>query len=243
MDFGAVTDRFFPAVTNEDRRYGDMIFFAQGGITCYVIKGKNGDLLIDTGMPHTWEGLRRFTENHDIRHVLLTHAHADHDWNVTKLQKLGAEILLNERDRTLRQNYLSQRVKPTMPKYAFRNHTQLINGALFRSPRYEADIYFTSRDRGLLRSLGYSADIIPLPGHTYGSVGVLSDGVLYCGDAFTALWKKPDITPHAVSPKLMIRSLEKILKLSPEWLACGHGLPVRFEQAYPVIEGYIRSRI
>ena len=119
MDFGAVTDRFFPAVTNEDRRYGDMIFFAQGGITCYVIKGKNGDLLIDTGMPHTWEGLRRFTENHDIRHVLLTHAHADHDWNVTKLQKLGADILLNERDRTLRQNFLSQRVKPTMPKYAF----------------------------------------------------------------------------------------------------------------------------
>ena len=81
--------------------------------------------------------------------------------------------------------------------------------------------------------------IVPLPGHTFGSVGVIGNGVLYCGDAFTALWKRPDITPHAVSPKLMRKSLERIAALSPEWLACGHGLPMRFEKALPVIEEYL----
>ncbi len=241
MDICSLTDRLFPAVTNEVNKIGDIIYYAQSDITCYIIRGEHGDLLIDTGMPQTWSGMHRWLEKYDIRYVLLTHAHADHDWNAAKLQKTGAKILLCERDRTLRQNYLSQPVKPSMPKYTFRNYTQWINGSLFKSPPYNADIYFDAKDRSLLKKLGYDADIVPLPGHTYGSVGVYSKGVLYCGDAFTGIWKRPDITPHAVSPKLMRKSLERIQRLSPEYLACGHGLPMRFEDALPVIEDYLRD--
>ncbi len=36
-------------------------------------------------------------------------------------------------------------------------------------------------------------------------------------------------------PNLMHKSLERIIRLSPEWLACGHGLPIRFEAALLVI--------
>ena len=136
---------------------------------------------------------------------------------------------------------MSQKVQPTMPKYRFRNYTQWVNGSLLKSPAYDADMYFSCKERDLLRKMGYTADIVPLPGHTYGSVGVLADHVLYCGDAFTGLWKKPDITPHAVSPRLMRKSLEQIVKISPEWLACGHGLPMRFDMAYPVIDAYLRG--
>ena len=239
MDIHHITDRLCPAVTNEDRRCGDIIYYAQNDMTCYIIRGEQGDLLIDTGMFQIWGGLRRWLGKYDIRHVLLTHAHADHDWNAAKLQKAGAKILLSERDRDLRQNFMSQRVKPTMPKYTLRNYTQWINGSIFKSPAYDADIYFDRRQRGLLHELGYGADILPLPGHTYGSVGVYSRGVLYCGDAFTGIWKRPDITPHAVSVKLMRRSLERIVALSPEWLACGHGLPMRYGDAFPVIDGYL----
>ena len=239
MDIGAVTDKLYPAVTNDDRKFGDIIYYAQNDMTCYVLKGDLGDLLIDTGMFQIWGGLQKWLEQYDIRYVLLTHAHADHDWNAAKLQKMGAKILLSERDKSLRRRFLSQKVKPTMPKYTFRNFTQWINGSIFKSPPYDADIYFGSKDRSVLRELGFDAYIVPLPGHTYGSVGVYSKGVLYCGDAFTGIWKRPDITPHAVSPKLMKRSLEKIVKLSPEWLACGHGLPIRFDRALPVIESYL----
>ncbi len=241
MALSALTDRLFPAVTDRDIGFGGIRYYAQGGVTCYVIKGSRGGLLIDTGLPQVWPGLRRWLGGYDVRCVLLTHAHADHDWNAAKLRRAGKILLLNERDKTLRRHFMSQRVKPTSPRYAFRNFTQWINGSLFRSPPYDADIYFGSHDRGLLRELGFDADIIPLPGHTYGSAGVLSGGVLYCGDAFTGLWKRPDITPHAVSPRLMRRSLERIVRLSPEWLACGHGLPIRFDKALPVIESYLQS--
>lgn len=233
-----ITKRLFPSVTNENRECGDILYYAQSDMTCYMLRGKQGDLLIDTGLFQIWSGLREWLEQYDIRYVLLTHAHADHDWNVVKLQRKGAKILLCEYDKDLRQNYLSQLVKPTMPKYTLRNYTQWISGGLFKSPHYDADIYFGKKDRGLLHELGFDADIVFLPGHTYGSVGVYSKGVLYCGDAFTALWKRPDVTPHAVSPKLMHKSLERIIRLSPEWLACGHGLPIRFDDALPVITEY-----
>ena len=81
-----------------------------------------------------------------------------------------------------------------------------------------------------------------LPGHTLGSVGVLSDGILYCGDTFTALWGKPDITPHAASLNAMARSLERIIEISPKWLACGHGLPVKMRDARSVMKKYLFLR-
>jgi len=68
---------------------------------------------------------------------------------------------------------------------------------------------------------------------------VLSEGVLYCGDAFTAMWGKPDITPHATSIAAMEKSLRRILEISPEWLATGHGLPVKMQDARPVIRRYL----
>ena len=37
----------------------------------------------------------------------------------------------------------------------------------------------------------------------------------------------------------MIRSLERITELSPEWLATGHGLPLRMREARPVIRKYL----
>ncbi|MBQ4486649.1 MAG: MBL fold metallo-hydrolase [Oscillospiraceae bacterium] len=243
MDIGLINDRLFPITTNEEYPCSDMIFYAQSDITCYILRGKQGDLLIDTGMPQTWIGMRRWLKNFDVRYVLLTHAHADHDWNAAKLQKAGAKLLLCERDRTLRQNYMSQPVKPTLPRYTLRNFSQWINGSIFNSPPYDADIYFSAKERSLLRDMGFDAAMIPLPGHTYGSVGVLCGNVLYCGDAFTGIWKRPDITPHAVSPKLLKKSLERIVRISPEWLACGHGLPMRYKDAYPVIKSYLGMKM
>ena len=80
-----ILNRLFPPVTNETRKFGEILYYAQNGITCYVIRGNSGDLLIDTGMPQIWHGLQSWLKQYDIRYVLLTHAHADHDWNAAKL--------------------------------------------------------------------------------------------------------------------------------------------------------------
>ena len=242
MKKDSMINRLMPAVTDRDKPLGGIRYYAQGGMTCYIIRGKNGDMLIDTGLFYIHSGLEKWLADYRIKHLFLTHAHADHDWNAARIQAKGVKIVLSERDKGLNRHYMTQPVKPTFPKYRFRNLTQWVNGSIFRSPEYKPDIYFTGSDSGLLKELGYPAEIVPLPGHTCGSAGLLSGKVLYCGDAFTALWKRPDITPHAVSIREMRSSLRRILEISPEWLACGHGLPLRFEEARPVIEDYLRKR-
>jgi glyoxylase-like metal-dependent hydrolase (beta-lactamase superfamily II) len=221
---------------------GRINFYYSGDVTLYILKGKESDLLIDTGFIGTWKKMQNWINQYNVKHVLLTHAHVDHDFNAARLQERGAKVLLSAADKNLRRNFLSQPVKPTAPKYRLRNITQLIGGALVKSKPYNPDIYLKDSDRDLLKSLGYDAEIIPLPGHTYGSIGVFSNGVLYCGDAFTLLWKKPDVTPHAVSIRDMEKSLKTILELNPKWLACGHGVPVKMSKARPVIEEYLKMK-
>ena len=71
--------------------------------------------------------------------------------------------------------------------------------------------------------------------------GILCGDVLYCGDAFTAIFGKPDITPHAADLSLMRASLQKILECNPTWLACGHGFPLKMRDAEPVIRAYLQE--
>ena len=213
-------------------------FFAANDITCYILRGKDGDLLIDTGLPQTYPAMKQWLKNYDIRFVLLTHAHADHDWNAARLKKDGAKLLLGRRDYSLRQHFLLQPQLATSPRYILRTAFQCVGGAFVRSPRYQPDILLDDRS-DILRSLGFDADVVALPGHTLGSVGILEGSVLYCGDTFTAIWGKPQIPPNVHSRALLKESLRRILHIRPKWLACGHGLPVKFADAEPVIRDYL----
>ncbi|MBR3247999.1 MAG: MBL fold metallo-hydrolase [Clostridiales bacterium] len=213
-------------------------YLCHGGTTCYLLDNEDTILLIDTGMFGNLKALDNWIGDRKVDYVFLTHGHVDHDWNAAAFQKRGAKIILSEKDRELPRHFMSQPVKPTMPKYRFRNLTQNINGSIFRTHKYIPDIMI-SDNKDFLKSIGFNAEIINLPGHTYGSAGILSDDVLYCGDAFTAIWGKPDITPHAVDIELMKESLRTILAIDPEWLACGHGLPLKMKEAKPVIKVYL----
>ncbi len=224
-------------------RTGHINLFAQSDVTCYIIRGQDGDLLVDTGFYMNRSSILKWIADYGVKRIFLTHAHPDHDWNAAAIaRKTGAEILLHEADGTLIRNFRSQPVQPTAARWRLRNLTQNIGGALVKTPAYTPDILFGDADGGLLKQLGFDAEIVPLPGHTRGSSGILCGDVLYCGDAFTAFFGKPDITPHAADPSAMNASLQKILEIRPEWLACGHGFPVRMRDAEPVIRAYLREK-
>jgi len=216
--------------------------FYHDDVTCYILHGQQGDLLIDTGFIKSWSKLKNWILLYDVKYIFLTHAHVDHDWNAARIKnQFNAKIILSQHDRTLMQNFFSQPPLPTDPKYRFRNAVQKVGGYFLKSKPYEPDIYVTEQNLDILKSLGFDAEIIMLPGHTLGSMGVLCDNVLYCGDAFTALWRKPDISPHAANIELMNESLQKILAINPKILAPGHGSFVKMSDARPVIEEYLKQ--
>ncbi|MBR3420359.1 MAG: MBL fold metallo-hydrolase [Oscillospiraceae bacterium] len=223
-------------------RTGHINLFAQSDVTCYIIRGAEGDLLVDTGFYMNRRALLQWLSVYSVKWIFLTHAHPDHDWNAAAVaQKTGAKILLHEADSTLIRNFRSQPVHPTADRWRLRNLTQNFGGALVKSPPYKPDILFGDADGGLLRQYGFDAEIVHLPGHTLGSSGILCGDVLYCGDAFTAIFGRPDITPHAADLPQMNASLRKILEIRPKWLACGHGFPVKLRDAEPVIRTYLQE--
>ena len=224
-------------------RTGHINLFAQSGVTCYIIRGTEGDLLVDTGFYMNRRSLLKWIADYGVKWIFLTHAHPDHDWNAAAVaQQTGARILLHEADRNLPRNFRSQPVQPTAKRWRLRNFTQNIGGAMVKTPPYTPDILFGAADGALLRQHGFDAEILHLPGHTRGSSGILCGDVLYCGDAFTAISGKPEITMHAADPAQMCASLHTILAFGPKWLACGHGLPVRMRDAEPVIRAYLREK-
>ena len=75
-------------ITEQNKRYGNIHYFCTyigDPLTCYVLRGRNGDMLIDTGLPFMRRRLAEYLSDYDIRYILLTHAHVDHDGNAVRL--------------------------------------------------------------------------------------------------------------------------------------------------------------
>ena len=59
-----------------------------GYFNIYIIKGENGDILIDTGFIGIKKQLKKWLDNFNVKLVILTHAHVDHIWNTSYIKKL-----------------------------------------------------------------------------------------------------------------------------------------------------------
>ncbi len=194
----------------------------------YALHGEQGDMLIDTGtgtMLHQLDDWIK--ENHlNVRWAFLTHGHFDHTWNCRFLkQKYSTQIILHEKDRELlalgeiRTLYAS--------KYCNKDVTEKSNAfnELYApyAPFCKVDHYISNDDTAFLRRLGFDADIVMLPGHTSGSMGVMQGKVLYRGDACAAKNGQYFTALFGEEPESIIPSENRIFELNPMIIAPGHG--------------------
>ncbi len=224
--------------TSDDVKIGNIRYFTElsgdAPISVYVISGEKGDMLIDTGFSTTSRALVKWISKNgfNITDIFITHAHPDHDWNAARFKQLyNARIWLGKEDLPLIRNFAGQPQKPT--------HTRFVNRVkwisfwtktpFFKSKHYVPDILIDQNADEVAGQYGYDIKIIHLPGHTKGSYGLIKDGVLYAGDAYAVINRTPMEPPHAYSVEQMRASIRKISEISPEYLACGHGVPFRFD--------------
>ncbi|MBP5434154.1 MBL fold metallo-hydrolase [Ruminococcus sp.] len=113
-------------ITEKEKRCGSIRYFCVyvdgSPVTCYVLRGRKGDMLIDTGISLIYKRLMEYISPYDIRYILLAHAHTDHDVSAARLRKkLDAEIMLGERDREMVGHFERQPVKVTSLRYRVLN--------------------------------------------------------------------------------------------------------------------------
>ena len=198
-----------------------------GRVNSYLIETSAGHLLIDTAGPTVRNkllveiGSSGCTPN-SLKLIILTHGDFDHIGNAAYLRSsFGARIAMHRDDSGMaeRGDMFVNRKKPNI---IIKVLLPLFSG-FGRTERFSPDILVSDGDR--LSEYGLDARIISLPGHSKGSIGILTgDGELFCGDLFENI-KGPTLNSlmdDSAAAKVSIANLEgmKITMIYP-----GHGQP------------------
>lgn len=198
------------------------------GTNCYILRGSDGDILIDTGFEKDRAFVEKWLENYQVKLIILTHGHFDHVGNAAYFkEKLGAKIAMNRHDFLLSQDNMIHALHPvSLMGMAYVKATGMGKMAPKIEP-FLPDIVLNEGDS--LEKYGVDAMVVDLQGHTRGSIGILSGGDLYCGDALVNTFF-PAPPAIAESPKHTYATIEYIKNLRPERILFGHGNPVGIDE-------------
>ncbi len=206
-----------------------------GHVHCYVVEGDDGRLLIDTGL--ALPGLDELFRNEldgPVDRIVITHFHPDHVWGGEVAREVtGAPVYQGSLDYEQCERVWGSDDWPEGIAAWFR-----LNGV-----PAEMTETMLARDREALPLIRFDRqpelmdegdrvdgwDVIALPGHADGHVGLVRDGVLVVGDHLL-----PDITPAVgVYPESQpdplgayLRSLERTIVLAPRLALPSHGEPI-----------------
>ena len=200
-------------------------------VNCYLIETQQGFILIDTGFSKSRSILDAFlsnkgitSENQKLKLILLTHGDFDHTGNARYLQeKYNSKIALHNADIGMVEygDITWNRNMNIFLRILGKLMTVLLGMQLKKKDRFVPDIIL--KDHQKLGEYGLSASIISLPGHSKGSVGVLTeDGHFFCGDVLENI-DEPNQAKMVSDDNAMKESIEKIGSLDFKFVYPGHG--------------------
>lgn len=225
-----------------------------GGVNSYLAEAEQGFVLVDTGghlvLDRSFDNRRQKLLDAleeagctpgRLRLILLTHGDHDHTANATYLRDtFQAPIALHPAD-------LPLAAHPDLPllmgSFRYRSPVlrlvfQLMKNKIALVTRktledfepFQPDILL--EDGMDLSGYGIGAQVISLPGHTPGSVGLFfRDGSLLCGDTL-ANTKKPARAPNASDFKALSRSVARLKEMNIHTVYPGHGAPFSFRELH-----------
>jgi glyoxylase-like metal-dependent hydrolase (beta-lactamase superfamily II) len=210
------------------------------GTNCYLVKTDSGYILIDTNFPFQRHKLEEALEKAgckpgNLQLIVMTHGDIDHTGNCAYLrEKYATRIAMHKGDTEMCMKDGITRDRGEMPKdfplplmilWLFRGFLRFAIGQLlWRKPfdRFEPDVLL--EDGQSLAEYGLDAKILYTPGHSKGSISILTgSGDLICGDAFNNVWGR-------ILTSIDKDGLERLKGLEIETVYPGHGKPFLIEQ-------------
>ncbi len=205
--------------------------YRMGSVNCYLLRADAGFVLIDTGASNKRAVLDEELENTgcqpaNLGPIVLTHGDFDHTGNAAYLrEKYGARLAMHRDDYGMvehrdifwnrkRGNILFGRVAAVLFRFS-------------RSQQFKPDLYV--EDGQDLSEYGLDARIIRIPGHSKGSIGMLTaSGDFFCGDLIENE-KKPKLNSIMDDRTAANASVEKLKSLAISNVYPGHGNPFPME--------------
>ena len=196
-------------------------------VNCYLVKVNLGYILIDTGWSNKCTDLEKELESTgcnpgNLKLILLTHGDFDHTGNCAYLRKkFGTKIAMHYGDSGMveRGDMFWNRKNPNILVRIIVN----VFLGLSQADRFKPDL--TIEDGYHLSEYGFDAKVLHLPGHSKGSIGILTaGGDLFCGDLFMNM-NQPTPTSLVDDKAELKVSIEKLKNLKINTVYPGHGKP------------------
>jgi glyoxylase-like metal-dependent hydrolase (beta-lactamase superfamily II) len=199
--------------------------FRIGSVNCYTVETGSGFVLIDTGASNRRSQLEKELEGAgctpgNLKLVILTHGDFDHTGNAAYLrQKFGAKIAMHRDDAGMleRGDIFWNRKSGN---FLFR----AVASVLFRfgkSQRCSPDLYL--EDGQYLSEYGFDARVLHIPGHSKGSIAILTaGGALFCGDLLEYR-DKPVLNNIIDDAGVAQASFKRLKGLNVSAVYAGHG--------------------
>jgi hydroxyacylglutathione hydrolase len=197
-------------------------------VNCYLVRTDHGVFLVDTGLRNARHRLELSLQHlcshpGDIKLILLTHGDFDHSGNAAYLRsKFSAPIAMHAADAGMLAN-----------GYMFWNRK--INNALIKkiAPLFirfnkndKATPDILLEDRTTLVQYGWDATVLNTPGHSSGSICLLTPGGdLLCGDLLTNTSGPPRLNSLMYDVEAGRASLARLKTLPIKTVYPGHGQP------------------
>ncbi|MEU9413704.1 MBL fold metallo-hydrolase [Streptomyces sp. NPDC048281] len=207
--------------------------FGRHAVNAYLLLGRQ-PIIVDAGTPGSAQLIRDQVAAHgvdpkDVRLIVVTHGHIDHFGSAAELSRLtGAPIAGHTADLGV---YRAGRVsEPYLPIGVFGRLFARTSRVRESTEGFEPDVLI--RGETHLSDFGVEARIMPTPGHTAGSVSVLTDnGDLVAGDLVATPFLgfgtgRPANPPFHDDRLGNLASLREMLALGPTKLHVGHGAPL-----------------
>ena len=200
------------------------------GVNCYLIKTSNGYILIDTGFSFKRRAIEEETANAgcrpgNLKLIIITHADSDHIGNAAYFRKkYRAKIAMHRAE-----SAATEKGNMRFNRKMSRRSTRLLTGIVFNLPfarlsksgRFKPDLYI--EDGYDFSEYGFDARALHIPGHSMGSIGVLTaEGDLFCGDLFRNN-RKPSKNNLVDDLSEMNASIERLKGLDIKTIYPGHG--------------------
>jgi hydroxyacylglutathione hydrolase len=201
--------------------------FKMGTVNCYLVETGSGFALIDAGASNKRTELERELAGAgckpgNLKLIVLTHGDFDHTGNAAYLrERFGARIAMHRDD-----SGMAERGDMFCNRSSGNAILRLMAPILFgfpKSNRFRPDLLVEEGDD--LSEYGFAAQVLSIPGHSKGSIGILTaGGDLFCGDLLENL-KEPATNSLMDDPAACGASLGKLQGFEINTVYPGHGTP------------------
>jgi hydroxyacylglutathione hydrolase len=212
-----------------------------GGVNCFLFKGTEGFVLVDTGFPFHREALERELEaagcrTGNLKLIILTHGDGDHVGNAAYLKdKYGAKLAMHREDSAFGGGDPKRDRKAKLGLVSFLEIfamlgfiVKIVRSGAWKAEAFEPDLFL--EDGSSLRAFGADARVVGLSGHSRGSIGVLTpEGDLIAGDLFMNL-VRPNFSSITVGAEATAESVAKLGELGVRRVLPSHGGPFSWER-------------